>query len=255
MSTYKFNLPSGVECEVAYLTGLHQRLLNQQLKGETHNDRLNNILVDIIKRVGNVRVITKEFVENMLTPDRRTCLVMARQYTHDFEELFKFKYSYTSVVDESQKEYELEIPLNADGMFPIKAMTKQYAEYSEIERTRTILLERSKKTVTFNLLDGLSEKIGASTKKDQISSHTPLEMRRVTYLHENGTPIKVNFDQLHVKDLETLRLAIKAEEGSIDTELQFKHPEWETGQVPAEKEYITIDLLGTTAFFFPSGAI
>lgn len=253
--SYKFNLISGVECEVGHLEGIHQRMLTQQLKGETHNDRLNKILVDIIKRVGNVKVITKEFVENMLTTDRRMCLVMARQYTYDFAPVFMFKYKYNSVIDDSSKEMEYEIPLNEDGTFPITYMAKSYTDYADIERTRTIHLPKLEKEVTFSILDGIGEKIGSSTKKENLSSHTPLEMRRVTYKHDNGTPIRVNFDRIHMKDLEVLRTAIKAEEGAIDTEIRIKHPEWETGQVSADKEFITIDLLGTIAFFFPSGAI
>ena len=53
MNTHKFNLCSGPECEVKEMTGKHQRSLTEQEK-KSHNDKLHEILEDLIVRVGSV---------------------------------------------------------------------------------------------------------------------------------------------------------------------------------------------------------
>ena len=46
--THTFKLTSGVEAEVRELTGKHQRILTQIKKGQSHSDRLNLMLADVL---------------------------------------------------------------------------------------------------------------------------------------------------------------------------------------------------------------
>jgi hypothetical protein len=252
-NTYKFTLPSGVEAEVSELKGKHQRLLTQQLKGETHMDKLNKVLEDILVRIGSVTMINTAFIEQMLAIDRRYALVMARQFAMDFEPNFNYLYKWNDD-EEMPQETEMTIDLKGAGenAFPMIPMPEQYKEYSEIDRIKTVKLSKGL-VVQFELLDQRGERMAAFTKKAQLSSHLPIMMRRAAYISENGTPVQLNCDELGLKDLDTLRKEIKRCEGSFDTEVRFLHPNAEN--LPDDKKYVVIDLLGTINFFFPSGTV
>lgn len=250
--TFKFKLVSGVEAEVTELTGKHQRILTQRLKGQTHSDRLNLLLADVLVRVGSFKAIDLDFVENMLSEDRRLALLMARQFTMDFEDKFKFTYEYEGM-DGSTQTHDLEIPLKDDGTFPIHPMKIQFDEYADIERERFVTLPKSGIKVKYVLLDGKGERIGIQAKKDERSSHTILEMRRPQYEKEEGVWLKLPLDDLGLKDIEALREDMKSAEGRVDTEIKFEHPDAENRE-PSEK-WVVVDVLGTVNFFFPSGTI
>jgi len=68
-----------------------------------------------------------------------------------------------------------------------------------------------------------------------------------------GTWVQANLDAMGWKDIEYLRSTIKEVEGSVDTEIKFKHPN--ADNLPDHKKFVVIDLLGEVSFFFPSGAI
>lgn len=261
--THIFTLPSGIECEIKELTGKHQRLLTEQ-KNKSHNDKLSAMLADVIVRVGSETKITEQFVNDMLACDKKMALVEVRQFTMDFEPEFNFIYSYTDSNGKKQ-EVEMEIPV-PEGHFksePVKVLEgdelvpAKYEEYSALEKKVQITLPRSKELVEFTMLDGRGEKIGQSTAKNNRSSHTVIEMRNPVYFvkkdNGNTVPVKLNLDKLAYKDIEALRKAIKDYEGRVDTEIMFEHPEAEF-KAGAEKDVI-IDVLGVTAFFFPSEAI
>lgn len=253
--TTKFTLISGVEAEVKALVGKHQKLLTQQTKGTKHSDRLNLMLADILVRVGSVTNITPEFIEGMLSEDRRQALIVCRQFTMDFQKEFVYSYKYKH--EGETKTFDVKVDLKEDGTFPITQMPVQYSEYADIPMQVFMVLPKSKVEVRFNLLTGKGERIGANVKKDQRSSHTIMEMRNPVYkLVREGkedTWMKLPLDKVGVTDLDALRVAMKEAEGKIDTEIQFEHPLWESGE--ADEQDVVVDVLNTVNFFFPSGII
>ena len=269
MQTHVFTLPSGVECEVKDLTGKHQRILTEQ-KNKKLGENLNEVLADCIVRVGEEKNITLEFIEKMLAADRKKALVEIRQFTFDYEPVFKFKYEYLSGENgnEQKKEQEMEIALSKqetdeEGQtktvikgFPTKPYYKQWKEYKDIEKEVIITLKKSGKEVVYRMLDGQGEQVGMMTKKAERSTHTALRMRfpREFVTTSSGkTPIQLDLDKLPLKDIEQLRASIKEHEGQVDTEFRFMHPEAELKD-SSEKEVI-VDILSVLAFFFPSEAI
>ncbi len=261
-NTHTFKLTSGVECEVKEMTGLHQRLLTEQKKKKV-GENLEIMLADLIVRVGSERTITPEFVRNMLASDRKKALTEIQQFTNDFDPIFKFIWHYESV-EGGKKEHELEIDLS--GGFPMTTLKvlqpdgtlidADYKEYSEIQRNYYTILPKTKLKVRLSLLDGVGETKGLNTKLEERSSHTPIYMRFPCEMRETGnteTPISINLDKLPIKDIEHLRKLIKQVEGQVDTEIMFEHPE--AAQKAANEKEVTIDVLGVTAFFFPSEAI
>ena len=262
MSTHVFKLPSGVECEVKEFTGKHQRLLTEQ-KNKNIAENLNEVLADVLVRVGSVKNVTLEFVLNMLACDRKKALVEARQFSMDDEPKFEFDYEYVDSNGESQVSHQ---SVDISDGFPFKPLLvltddsfkeADYKEYKDIEKVYELTLPRSQSKVRFTLLDGIGEQIGARTPKSKMSSHTALKMMRPEILVEKKdtepTWIQLNLDNLSLKDITYLRTSIKEIQGTVDTELKFEHPEHE--DKPLEEKYVTVDLLGVLDFFFPSGTI
>lgn len=262
MNTHIFKLPSGVECEVKEMTGKHQRILTEQ-KSKKLGENLNELLADVIVRVGTNKSIDLAFVKEMLACDRKKALTEVRQFTMDFDPVFKFTYDYTDQLGTKQK-HPLEIDLS-EG-FPTTTLKVDdgkgnlvdaaYKEYDEIQRDIKVKLPRSGKEVVYNLLDGRGEQVGVNTSKNSRSSHTAILMRSPREFHKtanDSVPVQLNLDNLSIKDLEFLRSHIKEREGQVDTEIMFEHPEAETK--PASEKEVVVDVLGVLAFFFPSEAI
>lgn len=263
MNTHVFKLPSGVECEVKELIGKHQRILTEQ-KNKNIAENLNEVLADVLVRVGTVKHITLEFVLNMTASDRKKCLVEARQFSMDHEPVFEFDYEYIDE-DGNTKNFPQSVDIS-DG-FPTKplqvisgdtVMDADYKEYADIVKTHEIVLPRSGSKVRFTLLDGNGELLAQRTSKNKLSSHTALQMLNPQILQESnkgGDPvwIQLNLDNLSLKDIAYLRSSAKEMQGSVDTEIRFENPRADFDN-SAEK-YITVDLLGVVDFFFPSGTI
>ncbi len=279
---HKDKFPSGVSFEVKELTGKHQRLLTEQ-SSKTHNEKLDSVLLDVIVKIGTETSLDEKFIESMLACDKQKALVTVRQFTMDFDPTFDFAWEYKTEAGE-KAEHRLSIPLG-DGSFPSKPvmilnkdglivedeetpeyvtlecylkklLNKEELEYSDILAYKNveIILPRSKERVRFTMLDAEGELLLTKIPKSDRSTHTPIRIRKpVKFDEETNTPIQLNLDRLAYKDIEFLREEIKKVEGNVDTEVMFEHPESHL-KAPSEKDVI-VDLLGTTAFFFPSGAI
>jgi hypothetical protein len=189
----------------------------------------------------------------MLTPDKRAALVASRQFSMDFEKEFIYPFTYDDAITKATKTAEIPIELQDDGTFPIRRMAKQYKDYKEIDRTRQVILPKSGLTVEYRLCDGDSEKFVSLKKAEEVSAHTLIQMRFARIANGDGTYDKLDLDELALKDIEAIRTSIKAEEGAIDTEIKFEHPDAEN--LDPKDRFVIVDLLSTTVFFFPSGAI
>ena len=245
MNTTTFKLPSGIECEVGEMTGLHQRLLTEQ-KNKKHGDNLNEMLASLLVRVGNnTGPFNQDFVRNMLSADRRAALAEARMFSvvdeeepvaagAEEEELpkgprnFNFTWKYA---DSEGNEQSLDKVVDLSEVFPIHPYSTQWADYSQVKKHVEVVLKGCGKTVRFNLLDGTGEQIGSNTKREERSSHTAILMRNPCFMTKTSNdvvPVQVSsrdLDKLSLRDIEQLRGAIKANEGRIDTEIRFEHPE------------------------------
>ena len=266
--THKFTLPSGFECEVREMTGKHQRLLTEK-KGGDFNDKFNSMLVDILARVGDVNNPDLEFVKGMLAADRKAALVMARHFTLDFPETFKFTYTFKGEFDlregdesvhynEFKEELEIRTP-----EFPITPYpgSEEWPKgsYKDIPRERTIKLKKSGLEVTFKLLDGAGEARAMANTKEGTNSHTPILVRNPTRPHKGDNsvvPVAMDsnaLDKLGLGDIEQLRKAIKDAEGEIDTVQILTHPHADL--VDDKYAQVHLDLIQEVAFFFPSQAM
>lgn len=265
METHVFKLTSGVECEVKEFTGKHQRLLTEKKGKKTFSDKLNEVLADVLVRVGSNRNITVGFVEEMLSSDRRKALVETRQFTMDDEPVFEFNYEY---VDSDGNKQSLPQEVDLSEGFPSTPLQvidgdtvkdADYKEYDEIVKLIEFVLPRSGKKCRITLLDGKGEKVAEAFKKSQLSSHTPIKMRNAQVFQESKEPgkdgvwIQADLDKMGWKDLKYIRSTIKEMEGSVDTEIQFEHPEAEDKE--DKDKFVIVDLLSEMSFFFPSGAI
>jgi hypothetical protein len=263
---HEFVLPSGVKCGVTDLYGKHQRILTQGSNiGKRFNENLSTILADVMVYLGEIKNVTIEDVNEMLDCDRRAALCEVRQFSLDFNPNVAFNYEYTDEDTNRKIVFPVEIDLSKDdGRFPfvpVKVYNKDgelvpvvYSKYSDVikNKNRIVTLPKSKKEITFIMLDGKGNEVGAAIKKKDRSSHSPIKMRRpIEYIPssdgKNSTPVQVNLDTLKFKDVEHLRGEIRKLEGRVDTEVALKHPD--TG------EDIFLDILGVVAFFFPSGQI
>lgn len=267
MSTHIFKLISGVECEVKPFIGKHQRILTEK-KGGNITDALNEVLRDVIVRIGTEQNITPDLIKSLLSNDRKKILVETRQFSMDFEPKFEFNYDYK---DSKGAKIQLEQEIDLSEGFnevPLKVPSKNdngsmvileapYKEYSEIQRRFDLILPKSGKKISIGLLDGTGESIGINTPKNKRSSHTAIMMRipKEYSTTKSGEPIEIqlDLDNLPIKDIEYIRASIKEMEGSIDTEYMFEHPD--ADNMPQGQKEIVVDLVSTLAFFFPSEAI
>ena len=262
-NTKLIKLASGITCEIKEFSGKHQRLLSQQRSGSINATNLDEVLADIVESVGNVKVITVDFVRNMLQVDRKKILLEARQFMvegSDFEKEYIHTFSYVSAT--SGKPTEHKVTANLSEGFPTKSIKsydkdgnlveQDYAEdYSAINREIEVLLPKSKRTVVWTRLSGIGEALASKLKREEKNSHAWVNMRNpkvLTKTKESVIPIKLNLDDTHPIDIAFLEKSIKEIEGSVDSEVQFEHPE-------RDGKLEVIDLSLEMGFFYLSGAI
>ena len=255
-----FKLPSGVECEVTEMMGKHQRLLTEQTDSNNMGENLNNVLLDVIVRLGKKKAVTMADIMDLLAADRQKILIECRQFTMEFDQTFRFTVEY---IDENKtkQDYLIEYDFEKQGDFPIDTVKKigdqgklvdaNFETYEEVLQHKVveIILPKTKKKVRWTMLDGHGELIGLRTKKVHRSSHTPIKMRKPIELVKSDKskepiPVQLNLDTLPFKDIEFLRNSIYDNEGRVGTEIPYKHP-------VTDKD-VFVDVLGVVAFFFPS---
>lgn len=255
-ATHTFKLLTGVEAEVKEITGKEQEILSRTVKGENHATKLNLMLASLLVRVGDVHVITPEFVSNMLTEDRRYALVVARQFSMNFETEFKFGWEYEGANGGTEGlEKSVKLPEGGFPHRPYKAQWEVYPEPESEDRWIFLTLPKSGLQVKWRLLDGRGEAIGAAKKENEISTKTMYEMRRCQYFDKNagneGVWIMLDTTKIGMSDLAVITGSFKEHEGKVDTEVQFEHPN--ADQLPTHKRKVIVDLVGMVNFFYPSG--
>lgn len=260
--THKFTLPSGIECEVQEFKAKHQEMLTAGLNSKKFSERLGEILKDVVVRLGSVTNITQEVIDNLLSCDKKKILIECRFFSLGFED-FEFDYEYRT--DKGlKKTHRVVISFDEDG-FPTKGLKKLrngqfedavYTEVDDIEKDVEVVLPRCGERVRFTMLDGKGEAMMAGINRKDISSSTPILIRRPVKFHKDNAgkdiPIQLRLSDLSIADIEFLRKTIKEVEGNIDSTVTFTRPEDDDTGTSDE---VTLDVTQVTAFFFPSGAI
>lgn len=243
MLTHTFKLTTGVECEVRELTSEHQDMFTRKNKPK---DFFDQILSELIVRVGKIKVVDKDFCANLLAPDRNKILFEARQFSLDFPEEFVGTVEWEN--DEDKKitdNYSVKLSEVKETPFPF-----QYQEYSEVvanvDYDLTVLGIENKVRIT--LPNGHSEQRIQDKYKKNIGSNAQIDLYnpRVLEKKESGVeiPISMNFKKTSMRSIEDLRKQIKALVGDFDTVVAVNLP---NGKIQK------VNVMADPNFFFPSG--
>lgn len=281
--TCTFTLPSGVPVECFQLYGEHYEILtSNKYKGE---EKMNELILSLLVSVGSVKIKNspenklknRQFLNSIRGEDKRHILASVRQASMDYEKYFEWVYKWvkedgTSMdtpqkvnLNDVEKEYtqnhldklveiygaehlEFFKELNANGTFLTTPSMHRASEYSDLQTDYIVTLPKLKMDIKLRYLTGTGELFLANFNKKKISTNTLIEARFPEY-QEGEKWIRVKAKDLHMQDLEYLRGQIEKHEGNVEMELRFKNPDTTSSQ-----KTISVDLIGETAFFFPSGA-
>ena len=188
-STHEFKLPSGVMAEVTEMVGKHQKMLTRQDK-RSLAEKLNDVIKDVTVRIGSVtnKEEIAKIVDSMLSCDKKKILIEARQFSMDFPKEFDFVYEY---INSENKEEKYEMKLNLEEAFKMKLLKDQYEEYRDVVKEVAFTLPRSKREVVWTMMDSKADAKAMKYKKEDLSSHTPIELRNPRERKET-TMVKLN---------------------------------------------------------------
>ena len=244
MITHTFTLLSGVECEVKELTGEHQDMFTRKNKPI---DFFDQILADIVVRIGSVKTISKEFCSTLLTPDRNQILFETRQFSLDYPEFFEGSIEYKNengkqVTDNYRFDFK-EIKQ--------KAFPKQYAEYEEVieNSVHDLTVKGFDGKIRITLPNGKSEIRIQNKYKGNFGSNMQIDLYNPLVVKKDSEgkemiPYTLNFKTISLKSIEDLRQQIAALMGEFDATASIELPTGETKKV---------NIMGDANFFFPSG--
>lgn len=255
METKNIILLSGVEAVITPLTGLQQKILTRN-NNLPFPEKCNEMLATCVKRVGNNYAPDPLFFSTMLAGDRRKLLFELRMFSMDEDPLFIFDFEYEDKGQKFKKSLEIRLEhedtqgTTVDGLPETKYYNYLEGQNYPIDKDITITLPKSGQQLKFTMLDGQGELIGSRIKEGDISTNSPLEMRKpVIFVQTEKAliPVKADIDTMALKDIEHFRSEIKRHEGKLDSEIIIKHP--------VTNKDVIIDILQQKAFFFPSQAI
>lgn len=258
MKTHVFPLVSGIECEVSPLLGEHQRILTEGGASRIA-ENVNKVLVSCIVRLGSKKPVIEADVEALLAADRKKILVEVRQFSLDFNPDFRFLYQWKEDDYGPAGEVEHVCALDADS-FTVKPYRRTdengkpgepfppIAELSEIAamREHRVKLPLSGKLISFLVMTGKEETVFAKMTGKR-STHTPILARMPAEVVDGERSFALtahNLDRMPLRDIETLRGAILAAEGDVDTTLEIHHPD-------NPDRTARIDVVANPSFFFP----
>ncbi|GAB4493104.1 MAG: hypothetical protein OHK0045_21990 [Raineya sp.] len=237
MQTHEFKLLTGVECEVRELIGEDSEIFTKKKNIES-GKALDMLLERIIVRVGKETNITRKFVSEMLAGDRAKALFEARQFSYDFPE----EYSTNILFGKRKVPFSIQI-----SEIEQRNYSFQCENYEQVRDKRIIhtILPKSQKPVFFYCLDGVAEQSMQKINTDESSIITIINLRKPSYLTDEGKEVSLNLLALPQKDLAHLYSEIEKAEGNIETSVKVQNPS-------DQNEEKLINLLAYKEFFFPS---
>ena len=257
MQTHTFILPSGIEAEIRDMLGESSEVFTKKKNIET--GMAHSLLIkEVLVRVGDNTNITIDFIENLLSKDRKVILFVARQYTYDFPKEYVMPVKFGKSVVEFPVTLEDFVPKNYPFYEEVlKARAKEsekgeipepiaiFKSYSEVLEKRKIelLLPKSKKKAFFYLMTGKDEKKALKVNMEEASLLTVLSLRNPTTMGQTGE-VMLNLKELHAMDISELHSKMNEHEGNFDTSIEVSNPD-KFGDAKM------IQLLDSS-FFFPS---
>lgn len=267
LRTHKFVLPSGVECEVRNMKGSdYDTITNPKLI--KNNSQFDQLVKDILVRIGDKEPpFRAEFINNMLSNDRKLILLECRQHTMHFEKEFVFKYEWPLVgQDRDVQEYTVNFTREGFPVVPY-SWVREHEDYKKgepwpvlfdsydqvMEKKAVDVTLPGGDKVTFDIMDGNAENRLSSMDEGSITINAMLTARNVRQLIKMSVENKpvwssFNFRDADAYDLEFLRKKIAETEGSVNTFLNIQNQK-------DERRQVRVDLLQTQSFFFPSQAL
>lgn len=262
----KFNLVSGIPCEVTEMTGKHLRIMTQGSNMRT-GAGIATVLEDCIVLIGGKKP-TPADIKTMLAADRKKALVEIRQFSLDHDPNFKFDYEWVDEDGIKEKiEYELDITTlqeqeeNEIPEFPETSYKKinekgEYEEQSwetleQVDKLCYTTLPKSGQKVRFQYLDGTAEEAATNLKTKDMNVNSAMALRNPVYLDKTGAGdgvwIRLDLDRLGLKDIGHLRTVMNMCEGKVDTIAVISHPK-------DESRTARVDLVKQPSFFcMPEG--
>ncbi len=168
---------------------------------------------------------------------------------------FTFNYEYESKKENTVVDHNYEVVIHLhDFKKTVGAITGKTIKEVTAQRQRELTLPLTKKLFRWNVLDVATE-LKFKDKfddMDDITLSAIVEIRGGNIMEQNskGTgliPLVYNFAKGEYLDNEAIRIDIGNVESRIDTTIALKHPE--------TKQMFKVDILGSAAFFFPSGVL
>ena len=252
MSTHKFILPTGVECEIlAANMGDFETLLSASQKQNAFSDALAKVLSEKIVRLGSTIFAElqpyqrEKIVAQMMPCDRDYSLLTMRQFAYDFPTEFTFFVEYT----ESSKRVKSKItmPLGEDGNFLFQPTEKQHSDYAEIEKD--LLIEIQGQTIKVPIMVGETvEKVNKALKgKKDLLFADGLAMRGCAKKTESGWVAMTanDFKKMLPPQIGSIYAELEKHEGKVFAEHIFAHPQTE--------QETRINIIATKDFFLSEG--
>lgn len=248
MSTHKFKMPSGVQCEIlAANMGDFEDLLKASQKPNGFNEALSKVLAEKIVSVGNVIFETmqpyqrEKFVNGMLPSDLDYCLLTMRQFAYDFPQEFTFFVEYNQ--EGKQVKQEFKFPLQ-NGNFSFQPTEKQHENYSEIESS--FVFEFGEKSIKIPVMVGENaERIKKSAAgKTNLMPTDALALRGCAMKTDKESWLAMtaqDFKKMTPKAFNSILSEIEKREGKVFAQHTFTHPQ--------TQQETTINLLATKDFF------
>jgi hypothetical protein len=257
MQTHVFILPSGIEAEVKNMAGESSEVFTKKKNIET--GMAHTLLIkEVLVRVGDNTNITIDFIEKLLSKDRKAILFTARQFTYDFPEEYiisvKFGKSevqypidlqdyvptnylfYQKIVDENKK-----LAQETGVQYQPEPAFKNYEGVLE-NRKVEVHLPKANKKVHFYLMTGKDEKRALKVDMEEANLLTILSLRNPCEMGQTGE-ITLNLKPLHAQDIGIIHGKIHDLEGDYDTAIEVRNPD-KFGDAKV------VQLLDT-GFFFP----
>jgi hypothetical protein len=244
METIVYTLQSGVEVEVGYITGEHQKMFSKS----DGKDNEKKMLKSLIQRIGDKKTVTGDDIDKMPLADVKDLYIKMR--LDNFEPEISFSLDWT---DKEGNPFKHRHSVNlSEKMFSIRAAEKKVTSYQDLSSVYTVELPLSKKTVQVTrMTNQLANEKAKTVNRNDLHLNSILEwqeLRYVTIDEDTKKPrlIQVNLDKMIARDIEFLRKQIILNEGNISSLHAFKNP------IEGKFEEQQIDLISGIGFLFPS---
>lgn len=271
---HSFILPSGVKMTVRELTGKDQGTITKEGSAGDPST-FNQMLSDCSITLGDKSNVIKTDIENMLSNDRKYALVELRQFSLRYKEEFNFSYEWP-IKGGKKETHDYSVIFTRDSFTfdPYKwvknhmdkmsdeekeLMSDHYPEmYDSYSDMLSENLEQDYETedgllIKWNCSTGKQEEKFNGVSKSLRDINLPIRMREPKEMRAKSdgsgvVPMKWNFDDEGIYEVEKFRKTMRETEGYIDTYLTIEHQEDPSKQA-------RVDLVATIDFFFPSQAI